>query len=238
MSKLGAVISGDEGILEQLQDEVTVVGFLVRASCNPGVWHTLSCSNRETPHILSGLFKKFGTPADGFVKTFTDFQYKKASLPDVTSCYDTAYMLRRVCGMTGPTTNPISKKYYMLTAAMINVFGHIAMSRSLPAPYSSQSRSRPKARLVRNISKTHSDLLMSNMKMILQTTGFTPSPEEEDTKAKVIQKWIDEMAIVNALAWLGKYRRNFLDFILSGFPQEMGFKLFEDEEAIGHVVQE
>ena len=70
--------------------------------------------------------------------------------------------------------------------------------------------------------------------MILQRTGFTPSSEEEDTKATAIQKWIDEMAIVNALAWLGKYRRNYLDFILDEFMPEMGFKLFEDEEAIGH----
>ena len=76
------------------------------------------------------------------------------------------------------------------------------------------------------------------MKMILQRTGFTPSSEEEDTKAKAIQKWIDEMAIVNVLAWLGKYRRNYLDFILDGFMPEMGFKLFEDEEAIDHVAQE
>ena len=241
MSKLGAVISGDEDILEQLQDEVVVVGFLVRASCSPGVWHTLSCSNRAAPDILSRLFKKFGTPADTLVKTFTDFQYRKASSSDVTSCYDTAYMLRKVCGMTGPTTNPISKKYYMLTTAMINVSGYIAMLGSLPAPYSSQSRSRPKARLVRNISKSHSDLLMSNMKMILQRTGFTPSSEEEDTKAKAIQKWIDEMAIVNVLAWLGKYRRNYLNFILDGFMSEMGFKLFEDEDedegGNDHVVQ-
>jgi hypothetical protein len=41
------------------------------------------------------------------------------------------------------------------------------------------------------------------------------------------------MAIVNTLAWLGKHRRNFLDFILDGFSPEVGFKLFEDDEDIG-----
>jgi len=229
MSKLGAVMSGGEGILQQLQDEVAVVSFLTRASCSPAVWHTLSCSNPQAPEILSKLFKKFGTPADGAVKRVTDFMYEE---PPFTSCYDRAYALRGICGMSGPTTNPISGKYYWLTMRMIHVLGYDAMTFSLPAPYSSQPRERPKARLLRKMSKTHSDMLLMNVKMILQRNGFTPSLED-DTKAKAIQKWIDEMAIVNTLAWLGKHRRNFLDFILDGFSPEVGFKLFEEDEDIG-----
>jgi hypothetical protein len=38
------------------------------------------------------------------------------------------------------------------------------------------------------------------------------------------------MVVVNALAWLGKYRRNFLDIILERILPEMNsFKLFEDD---------
>jgi len=229
MSKLGAVMSKGEGILEELQDEVAVVSFLTRASCSPAVWHTLSCSNPQAPEILSRLFKEFDTPADIAIKKCTDFVYGASPF---TSCYDRAYALRAMCGMSGPTTNPISGKYYWLTMRMIRVLGYEAMTGSLLAPYSSQQRERPKARLLRKMSKTHSDLLLTNMKMILQINGFTPSLED-DTKAKAIQKWIDEMAIVNTLAWLGKHRRNFLDFILDGFSPEVDFKLFEDDEDIG-----
>jgi len=69
------------------------------------------------------------------------------------------------------------------------------------------------------------------MIMILQQTGFTPSPGG-DTVAQIVGKWIDEMAIVAALAWLGRHRRNFLDFLLDRAPREMpvDFRLFEDEE--------
>jgi hypothetical protein len=234
MSKLGAVMSGGEGSLQQLQDEVAVVSLLTRASCSPDVWHTLSCSNPEAPEILSKLFKKFGTPVDAFVKNFTDFLYQTASKSPskFTSCYHRAHALRNICGMAGPTTNPISMRYYELTTVLTAVFGRAAVAASLPAPYSLQPRERPKARLVREMSKTHSDILMSRMKMILLTMGC-PLSWEEDTKANTIRKWTDDMVIVGVLAWLGKHRRNFLDFFLDGFPPEMKVKLFEDEEACG-----
>jgi hypothetical protein len=53
---------------------------------------------------------------------------------------------------------------------------------------------------------------------------------EEDVAEEAIDKLIGDMAIINALSWLGTHRRNFLDFILDGFPPERNFKLFEDEE--------
>jgi hypothetical protein len=190
------------------------------------VWHALSCSNPNFPEILSRLFKK-GTNADGLVKNFIRFLYKEVSSSARAyraSCYDNAYILRGICGMAGPTTNPISLMYYQLTAAMIEHFGR-TMLGFLDAPYSSQPREKPNARLVRT---------MSNMKKIVQTTGYTPSPGG-DTPEKTIQKWTDEMAIVNVLAWLGKHRRNFLDMILDGFPPEAKFKLFEDDEATNSV---
>ena len=229
MRKLGAAVSGGEGILEDLQNEVTVVSFLTRASCSPGVWHTLSCSSTAAPEILSKLFNQ-GTEADGLVASFAGFHYKKSSPPVFASCYEQAYAMRGMCGMSGPTTNFISLKYYEYTAVMMKGFGS-AMQGSLPEPYSSRPCKRPKARLVRKMSKMHSDLLMSNMIMILQPTGFTPSPGG-DTVAQIVGKWIDEMAIVAALAWLGRHRRNFLDFLLDRAPREMpvDFKLFEDEE--------
>ncbi|KAG2035423.1 hypothetical protein BDR03DRAFT_962620, partial [Suillus americanus] len=63
MSRLGAVMFGGEGIFGELQDEVAVVSFLQRASCSPGVWHTLSCSSPDAPEILSRLFN-MGTRAE------------------------------------------------------------------------------------------------------------------------------------------------------------------------------
>jgi hypothetical protein len=80
----------------------------------------------------------------------------------------------------------------------------------------------------------HSELLFAIMKTMLQKSfpGYKPSPGG-DTLGLTLGKWVDEMAIVGCLAWLGKYRRNFLDFILDGFSQGIDFKLFEDEEATG-----
>ncbi|KAG2128646.1 uncharacterized protein EDB93DRAFT_1184122, partial [Suillus bovinus] len=190
MSRLGAVMSGGEGILEELQDEVTVV--------SPAVWHALSCTSPQAPEILSRLFKK-GTPRDGTVVRFTRFMYENASPSGFSS---------GVCGMSGPTTNPISQSYYKLTACMIQWLGRIMLG-SLPEP--------PKARLIHKIPEEHSKLLFSNMKMILRTLlpGYEPSPGGS-TLGQTLSKWVEEMAI---------HRRNFLDFVLDGFPQ--------NEEATG-----
>ncbi|KAG1745750.1 hypothetical protein EDB19DRAFT_2023632 [Suillus lakei] len=232
MSRLGAAMSGGEGILEELQDEVTVVNFLARASSSPGVWHTLSCSSPQAPEILSRLFK-IGTPIDGTVANFMQFMYERASPSDFSSGFHMAYSLRGICGMSGPTTNPISQNYYRLTASIIQCLGR-TMLGSLPEPYSSQPRERPKARLIYKMPEEHSELLLSNMKMILRRSlpGYEPSLGG-DTLGKTLEKWVDEMAIVGCLAWLGKHRRNFLDYVLDGFLQGMNFKLFEDEEVTG-----
>jgi hypothetical protein len=231
MSRLGAVMSGGGGILEELQDEVAVVSFLARASSSPGVWHALSCTSPEAPEILSRLFKK-GTKADAFVMKFTRFMYERASPSDFSSGFHMAYALRGVCGMTGPTTNPVSESYYELTASIIQCLGRMMLG-SLPEPYSSQPRERPKARLLYMMPEEHSKLLFSKMKMILRSLpGYEPPPEG-DTIGHALRKWVDEMAIVGCLTWLGKHRRNFLDYILDGFSQDMKLKLFEDEEATG-----
>ncbi|KAG2152730.1 hypothetical protein DEU56DRAFT_775677 [Suillus clintonianus] len=233
MSTLGAVMAGGEGILEEVQDEVAVLSFLQRASCSPGVWHTLSCSSPQAPEILSRLFKE-GTSADRCVLYFTRFLYERRASPsNFSSGFHMAYSLRGLCGMAGPTTNPISQRYYQLTASMIQCLGRMMLG-SLPEPYSSQPRERPKAQLAYKMSEEHSNLLFSNMKMMLRKSlpGYKPSPGG-DTRAETVKKWIDEMAIVGCLAWLGKHRRNFLDCVLDAFSQGMNFKLFEDEEATG-----
>ncbi|KAG1870701.1 hypothetical protein DFJ58DRAFT_852487 [Suillus subalutaceus] len=232
MSRLGALMSGGEGILEELQDEVAVVSFLARASSNPGVWHALSCISPQAPEILSRLFKT-GTLTDASVKIFMRNMYRERASPSsFSSVFHLGYSLRAKCGMAGPTTNPISQSYYQLTASMIQCLGRITL-RSLPEPYASQPRERPKARLVCKISEKHSDLLFSTMKVILQKSlpGYEPEPGG-DTLDQTVRKWIDEMAIVGCLAWLGKHRRNFLDCVLDGFPQGINVKLFEDEEAV------
>ncbi|KAG1791233.1 uncharacterized protein HD556DRAFT_1486714 [Suillus plorans] len=232
MSRLGAVMSGGEGILEELQDEVMVVCFLARASSSPAVWHALSCISQQAPKILPRLFKK-DTPTDRSVMDFTRFMHEHASPSIFSSGFHTAYALRGICGMFGPTTNPISESYYRFMATIIQCFGRGTLG-SLPEPYSSQPRERPKARLLYKMSEEHSELLFSNMKMILREAlpGFEPSLGGSSL-GQTLRKWIDEMAIVGCLAWLGKHRRNFLDYILDGFPQGMNFKLFEDEEATG-----
>ncbi|KAG1887143.1 hypothetical protein F4604DRAFT_1951057 [Suillus subluteus] len=232
MSRLGAVMSGGEGILEELQDEVAVVSFLARASSNPGAWHALSCISPQAPEILSRLFKE-GTLTDVSATIFTRNMYRNQASPSsFSSGFHLAYALRELCGMAGPTTNPISRNYYQMTASMIQCLGRVTL-RSLPEPYASQPRERPKARLVFKIPEEHSDLLFSTMKMILQKSlpGYEPSPGG-DTLDQTLRKWVEEMAIVGCLAWLGKHRRNFLDWVLDGFPQESdkNFKLFEDEE--------
>ncbi|KAG1890367.1 hypothetical protein F4604DRAFT_1914914 [Suillus subluteus] len=223
MSKRGAVMSGGEGTLEVLQHDIAVVSFLQRASCSPGVWHALSHSSPEALKILSRLFKK-DTPADGFIAKFSSSGF--------SSCYDRAYALRTTFGMAGPTTKPISQRYYKLMAFIIQSLNDLAMLGFPPKPYSSRSRKRPKAQLVRNMPKAHSDLLIKNMKKFLRVelSGYRDE-SGEDTLDETTEEWVDEMAIVGCLAWLGKHRRNFLDFILDGFPQGINFKLFEDEEA-------
>ncbi|KAG1745749.1 hypothetical protein EDB19DRAFT_1692507 [Suillus lakei] len=232
MSRLGAVMSGGEGILEELQDEVTVVSFLARASSSPGVWHTLSCTNPQAPEILSRLFKK-GTTTDICFMNLARFMHERASPSNFSSGFHMAYSLRGMCGMAGPTTNPVSQSYYQLTASIIQCLGR-TMLGSLPEPYSSQPRERPKARLIYKMPEEHSELLFSNMKMILRRSlpGYEPSLGG-DTLGKSLKKWVDEMAIVGCLVWLGKHRRNFLDYLLDGFLQGVDFKLFEDEEATG-----
>ncbi|KAG1809379.1 uncharacterized protein BJ212DRAFT_605672 [Suillus subaureus] len=233
MSRLGAVISGGGDILEELQDEVAVVSFLARASSSPAAWHALSCTSPQAPEILSRLFKK-GTPIDGSVVRFTRYMYRERASPSsFSSKFHLAYSLRGLCGMAGPTTNAVSRSYYQLTASIIQCLGR-TMLRSLPEPYASQPRERPKARLICKIPEEHSDLLFSNVKMILQKSlpGYEPSPGG-DTLDQTLRKWIEEMAIVGYLAWSGKHRRNYLDFILDGFSQGMNFKLFEDEDVAG-----
>ncbi|KAG2103056.1 uncharacterized protein F5147DRAFT_638901 [Suillus discolor] len=186
----------------------------------------------QAPEILSTLFKE-DTPTDGFVVDLTRLMYERSSPSDFSSGFHMAYSLRRVCGMAGPTTNPVSLSYYQLTASIIQCLGR-TMLGSLPEPYSSQPRERPKARLLYKMPEEHSELLFSNMKMILRKSlpGYELSPGGS-TLGQTLKKWIDEMAIVGCLAWLGKHRRNFLDYVLDGFLQSMNFKLFEDEEATG-----
>jgi hypothetical protein len=216
MSKLGAVMSGGEEILEELQDQVVVVWFIMCASYSPGVWHTLSCSHPEASKILSGLFEE-DTPADRFAATFVDSLCEESSPPAFSSWYDRAYVLRRSFGMTGPTTNPISLDYYRITATLIYLLDN---SAKLPPK-------RSKARLVRTMSK-NSDFLLLIMEEFLELLGWK-RPSQGDAVDHVIRKRIGEMAIVNTLAWLGKHRMNVLDALLDQVPQEMNFKLFEDE---------
>ncbi|KAG2059292.1 hypothetical protein BDR06DRAFT_1017754 [Suillus hirtellus] len=233
MSRLGAVMSGGKRILEKLQDEVTVVCFLARASTSPAVWHALSCTSPQAPEILSKLFKE-GTPGDASTVGFARFVYRQLASPSsFSSGFHLAYSLREMCAMSGPTTNFVSRSYYQLTASIIQCLGR-TMLGPLPEPYASQLRERPKARLVYKIPEEHSDLLFSNMKTLLRHSlpGYVPSPGG-NTPEQTLMRWIDEMAIVGCLVWLGKYRRNYLDFILDGFLQGTNFKLFEDEEATG-----
>jgi hypothetical protein len=125
--------------------------------------------------------------------------------------------------MAGPTTNPASQEYYHITAAMIQRL--VNLTKLTPGS------ERPKARLVRTMSKRHSDLLMSNMETILQLIGY--QQPSEDTRGQNIGQRIGEMAIVNTIAWLGKHRRDLLDCILNQVPLGMNFKLFEDEGVTG-----
>jgi hypothetical protein len=214
MSKLGAVMSGEEGVLEELQNQVTVVSFLTRASRSPGVWHTLSCSDPETSKILSGLFEE-DTPADIFAGTFTESLCESSSSA-FSSWYDRAYVLRRSFGMSGPTTNSISLDYYRITATLIQRLNTLA---KLPPKKS-------KARLVRTMSKTHSDFLLSIMVTLLESIGWKRQ-SEGGAVGRAMQR-TGEMVIVGVLAWMGKYRRDMLDFLLDQFPRGMNFKLFED----------
>ncbi|KAG2059276.1 hypothetical protein BDR06DRAFT_1003409 [Suillus hirtellus] len=233
MSRLGAVMSGGKRILEELQDEVTVVCFLACASTSPAMWHALLCISPQAPEILSKVFKE-GTPGDASTASFTRFVYRQQALPSsFSSGFHLAYSLRAMCAMFGPTTSTVSRSYYQLMASIIQCLGH-TMVGPLPEPYALQLCERPKARLVCKIPEEHSDLLFLNIKMILWylLPGYVPSPGG-NTPAQTLMKWIDEMTIVGGLVWLGKYRRNYLDFILDGFPQGMNFKLFEDEEATG-----
>ncbi|KAG2108946.1 uncharacterized protein F5147DRAFT_836813 [Suillus discolor] len=223
MRKRGAEMSGGEETLEVLQRDVAVVSFLQRASCNPGVWHALSHSSPEAPKILSKLFKK-GTPADEFIA--------KISPSGFSSCYNRAYSLRKVYGMAGPTTSPISQRYYGLTAFIIEYFDFLAMLGVLPEPYFSQPCKRRKAQLVHIMPRAHSDLPMKRMKEFLREELEEYESEYEsgeDTLDETTKEWVDEMAIVGCLAWLGKHRRNIVNFILDGFPSAMNLELFEGE---------
>ncbi|KAJ8596827.1 hypothetical protein M405DRAFT_856220, partial [Rhizopogon salebrosus TDB-379] len=187
LSKLGAVMSGEKGILEELQDQVAVVSFLTRASCNPGVWHTLSCSRPEASIIFSELFEE-DTPADRFAATFAESLYEESSTPAFSSWYDRAYALRGLFGMTGPTTNPVSLEYYRTTATLIYL---LDKSAKLPPK-------RSKVRLVRTMSK-NSDFLLLIMEAFLKRMKCT-RPSEVGAVEQVIDKRVREMAIINTLA--------------------------------------
>jgi hypothetical protein len=102
MAKLSAVISGKEGILEELQNEV-VVRFLTCTSCSLGLGHTLSYGSTGAPGVLAKLFEE-NTQTDDLVTSFscfTDFYYKKG-LPSVfTFCYERVHALRSICVWLG-----------------------------------------------------------------------------------------------------------------------------------------
>lgn len=219
MTKRGAVMSEDEGTLEALQRDVAVVSFLQHASCSFGVWHALSHSSPEAPKILSRLFKK-GTPADEFIG--------KTSPSGFASRFNRAYALRKIYGIAGPTTSPISQRYYELMAFLTRFFDDPTKLGFPREPYSSKPRMRRKAQLIHIMPKAHSDLLMKEMKMLLQAELSKPE-SGKNTLDKTTKEWVDEMAIVGCLAWLGKHRRHVVDFILDAFPSSMNLKLFEDE---------
>ncbi|KAG1840676.1 hypothetical protein C8R48DRAFT_781694 [Suillus tomentosus] len=224
MRKRGAKMSRGEETLTVLQRDVAVVSFLQHASCNPGVWHALSHSSPEAPKILSRLFKK-GTPADEFIAKFSLSR-------SFSSGYNRAYSLRKVYGMAGPTTSAISQRYYGLTAFMIEYFDDLVALGFPPEPYFLQPCKRRKAQLVHIMPRAHSDLLMKRMKWFLRE-GLEEYEYEyesgEDTLDEATKECVDEMAIVGCLAWLGKHRRNIVDFILDGFPSSMNLELFEGE---------
>lgn len=219
MTERGAVMSGDEGTLEELQRDVAVVSFLQRASCSPGVWHALSHSSPEAPKILSRLFKK-GTPADEFIG--------KNSPSGFASRFNRAYALRTIYGIAGPITNPISQRYYELMAFLTQIFDDPTILGFPPEPYSSKPRKRRIAQLVHTMPKAHSDLLMKEMKMLLQAE-LSEYGSGKNTLDETTKEWVDEMAIVGCLAWLVKHRRHVVDFIQDAFPSSMNLKLFKYE---------
>jgi hypothetical protein len=215
--KRGAVMSRDKGTLEVLQRDVAVVSFLQHASCSPGVWHALSHSGPEAAKILSKLFKK-GTPADEFIGK---------TLPSgFASRFNRAYALRRIYGLAGPTTSPISQRYYQSMAFITQIFDDPTILGFPPEPYSSKPRKRPKAQLIHIMPKAHSDLLMKEMKMLLQAE-LSEYESGDDTLDETTKEWVDEMAIVGCLAWLGKHRRHVVDFILDAFPSSMNLKVVQ-----------
>jgi hypothetical protein len=219
MTKRGAAMSADEGTLEVLQRDVAVLSFLQRASRSFGVWHALSHSSPEAPKILSRLFKK-GTPADEFIG--------KTSPSGFASGFNRAYALRKIYGVAGPTTSPISQRYYELMAFLTRFFDDPTKLKFPREPYSAKPHMRRKAQLIHIMPKAHSDLLMKEMKMLLQAE-LSKSESGKNTLDKTTKEWVDEMAIVGCLTWLGKHRRHVVDFIQDAFPSSMNLKLFEGE---------
>lgn len=181
---------------------------LQRASFSPGVWHALSHSSQEAPKILSGLFRK-GTLADELIVKFSPL--------GSSSCYR-AYALRRICGMAGPTTRPISRPYHGSVTFIIQSLDDLEIPGLSPELYPLQQRKRPKA---------YSDLLMKKfLREELSEYGYKAG---EDTLDETTKEWVVEMAIVGCLAWLWKHERNVVDIVLDAFPSGMNLKLFEDE---------
>lgn len=157
---------------------------------------------------MSGLFRK-GTLADELIVKFSPL--------GSSSCYR-AYALRRICGMAGPTTRPISRPYHGSVTFIIQSLDDLEIPGLSPELYPLQQRKRPKA---------YSDLLMKKfLREELSEYGYKAGEETLDETTK---EWVVEMAIVGCLAWLWKHERNLVDIVLDAFPSGMNLKLFEDE---------
>ncbi|KAF8841509.1 hypothetical protein BDN67DRAFT_928243 [Paxillus ammoniavirescens] len=190
-------------VLDTLQAEVAVVGFLQRVSCSPRGWYKLNTSNQDAASLLPRLFHK--CLSDCFIAFYLSFARCRSEV--FGSDYDKARTLHRVICFVGPTTSYLSSYCASCIAIVTHGFS------LLPA---TSGDLRPEARLAEKLTQVQWTPVMSLIKDIMTLKGYDFSAGQSDTPRAESRRIADDVIIIGVLMWLARNRFNMLhDFCRS-----------------------
>ncbi|KIJ16235.1 hypothetical protein PAXINDRAFT_180410 [Paxillus involutus ATCC 200175] len=197
-------------VLDTLQAEVAVVGFLQRVSYSSSGWYKLNTSNKDAAFLLSRLFHK--GPSCSLIPSWLAFTRARSKV--FGSDYNKARTLHRVICFLGPTTNPLSSYCASCIAVVTHGFS------LLPA---TSGDLRPEARLAQKLTQAQWTPVMSMIKDIMTWKGYDFSAGQGDTPVAESRRVADDVIIIGVLEWLARNRFN----MLHGFCRSRNIPLIE-----------
>ncbi|KIK91662.1 hypothetical protein PAXRUDRAFT_830650 [Paxillus rubicundulus Ve08.2h10] len=197
-------------VLDTLQAEVAVVGFLQRLSRSPSGWYKVNTTNKDAASLLSRLFHE--GPFDSFVALWLAFARSRSEV--FGSNYNKAHTLHRLIFFTGPTTSSFSSYCASCIAVATRGFS------LLPA---TSGDVRPQARLAQKLTQAQWIPVVSMIKDIMTRRGYDFSAGQGDTSRAELRRIADDVIIIGVVGWLAKNRFN----MLHGFCRSRDIPLIE-----------